>query len=178
MLGTDIVAPSVRAYFEANRNIHRANVELARNRFLLDMFNMIWGKAQVFPLFATIEQVDLSNSLGDHTSSVDVIASGDRAEALETFINHIQDGFELQVQGLKASENATEQSTIRLLRLVLQISLAQHRLNSPVLLFTVFVSISGEQFYLSLGSIVTICLLGPILATALHQYSGQMQVFL
>lgn len=103
-----IVAPSVRAYFEANRNIHRAIVELARNRFLLDMFNMIWGKAQVFPLFATIEQVDLSNSLGDHMSLVDVIASGDRAEALETFINHIQDGFELQVQGLRASENATE----------------------------------------------------------------------
>ncbi len=103
-----IVSPSVRAYFEANRNIHRAIVELSRNRFLLDMFNMIWGKAQVFPLFATIEQVDLSKSLGDHMSLVDVIASGDRAEALETFINHIQDGFDLQVQGLRANENATE----------------------------------------------------------------------
>ena len=103
-----IVSPSVRAYFEANRNIHRAIVELSRNRFLLDMFNMIWGKAQVFPLFATIEQVDLSKSLGDHMSLVDVIASGDRAEALETFINHIQDGFDLQVLGLRANENATE----------------------------------------------------------------------
>jgi len=72
------------------------------------MFNMIWGKAQVFPLFATIEQVDLSKSLGDHMSLVDVIASGDRAEALETFINHIQDGFDLQVLGLRANENATE----------------------------------------------------------------------
>ena len=59
----NIASPTVRAYFEANRNIHRAIVERASNRFLLDMFNMIWGKAQVFPLFATIEKVDLSLSL-------------------------------------------------------------------------------------------------------------------
>jgi len=72
------------------------------------MFNMIWGKAQVFPLFATIEKVDLSKSLGDHMSLVDVIATGDYTEALETFINHIQDGFELQMQGLIASKNASE----------------------------------------------------------------------
>ena len=104
----NIASPTVRAYFEANRNIHRAIVERASNRFLLDMFNMIWGKAQVFPLFATIEKVDLSKSLGDHMSLVDVIATGDRTEALETFINHIQDGFELQMQGLIASKNASE----------------------------------------------------------------------
>lgn len=104
----NIASPTVRAYFEANRNIHRAIVERASNRFLLDMFNMIWGKAQVFPLFATIEKVDLSKSLGDHMSLVDVIATGDRTEALETFINHIQDGFELQMQGLRASKNASE----------------------------------------------------------------------
>ena len=104
----NIASPTVRAYFEANRNIHRAIVERASNRFLLDMFNMIWGKAQVFPLFATIEKVDLSKSLGDHMSLVDVIATGDRTEALETFINHIQDGFELQMQGLRASKNVYE----------------------------------------------------------------------
>lgn len=104
----NIASPTVRAYFEANRNIHRAIVESASNRFLLDMFNMIWGKAQVFPLFATIEKVDLSKSLGDHMSLVDVISTGDRTEALETFINHIQDGFELQMQGLRASKNASE----------------------------------------------------------------------
>lgn len=104
----NISSPTTRAYFEANRNIHSAIVERAKNRFLLDMFNMIWGKAQVFPLFATIEKVDLAQSLGDHMSLVDVIATGDRTEALETFINHIQDGFELQMQGLIASKNASE----------------------------------------------------------------------
>ncbi len=94
---------TVRTYFEANRNIHRTFVELAQNRFLLDMFNMIWGKAQVFPLFAKIEQIDLSQSLGDHMRLVDVIERGDRIEALETFTNHIQDGFDLQMQGIHAS---------------------------------------------------------------------------
>ncbi len=93
---------SVRAYFEANRNIHRAFVERAQNRFLLDMFNMIWGKAQVFPLFAKIEQVDLSQSLGDHMRLVEVIENGDRTEALEIFTTHIQDGFDLQMQGIHA----------------------------------------------------------------------------
>ena len=104
----NISSPTTRAYFEANRNIHSAIVERAKNRFLLDMFNMIWGKAQVFPLFATIEKVDLAQSLGDHMSLVDVIATGDRTQALETFINHIQDGFELQIQGLRASKNTSE----------------------------------------------------------------------
>lgn len=93
---------TARAYFEANRNIHRAFVEQAANRFLLEMFDMIWGKAMVFPLFATIENVDLSKSLGDHLGLVDVIASGDRGAALEAFVDHIQDGYDLQMAGIKA----------------------------------------------------------------------------
>jgi len=93
---------SARGYFEANRNIHRAFVERAGNRFLLEMFDMIWGKAMAFQLFAAIENVDLANSLGDHMQLVDVIASGDRAQALEDFTTHIQNGFDLQMQGLNA----------------------------------------------------------------------------
>jgi DNA-binding GntR family transcriptional regulator len=98
----NIIDRSVRGYFEANRNIHRAFVERASNRFLLEMFNMIWGKALVFPLFATIENVDLSKSLGDHMHLVDVIETGDRTQALEVFTAHIQDGFDLQIQGMHA----------------------------------------------------------------------------
>ena len=98
---------SVRGYFEANRNIHRAFVERANNRFLLDMFNMIWGKALVFPLFATIECVDLSKSLGEHASLIDVIETGDKGEALEAFTAHIQDGFDLQIEGMHLAENKT-----------------------------------------------------------------------
>lgn len=99
----NITDKTVRGYFEANRNIHMAFVERANNRFLMDMFNMIWGKALVFPLFATIENVQLEKSLGDHMHLVDVIASGDKTEALEVFTNHIQDGFNLQIEGLHAN---------------------------------------------------------------------------
>ena len=91
---------TARDYFEVNRNIHRRFVVLAENRFLIDMFDMIWGKAMAFQLFATIENVDLAKSLGGHLALVDVIAGGDKTLALEVFSAHIQDGFELQMQGL------------------------------------------------------------------------------
>ncbi len=99
----DIKIASARAYFEANRNIHRSFVELADNRYLLEMFDMIWGKALAFQLFAAIENVDLSNSLGDHMSLVDAIESGDKAAVLEAFVDHIQNGFDLQLEGLHAT---------------------------------------------------------------------------
>lgn len=96
----DVQDRTARGYFEANRNIHRAFVERAGNRFLLEMFDMIWGKAMAFHLFATIENVDLSKSLGEHLALVDAIESGDKTRALEEFTDHIQRGFELQMQGL------------------------------------------------------------------------------
>jgi len=99
----DISSQTPQAYFAANRNIHRKFVELANNRFLLEMFDMIWGKALAFQLFATIENVDLSRSLGDHMALVDVIAAGDKTETLEVFTQHIQDGFDLQIAGLHST---------------------------------------------------------------------------
>lgn len=100
-----ISSASVREYFEANRNIHRRFVELANNRYLLEMFDMTWGKAMAFQLFAQIQNVDLSKSLGDHIALVDVIETGDKIEALEVFIKHIQDGFDLQMEAIHASKN-------------------------------------------------------------------------
>lgn len=93
---------SARGYFDANRNIHRAFVERAGNRFLLEMFDVLWGKASAFQLFAAIENVDLAQSLGAHMMLVDVIASGDKTAALEVFTQHIQDGFDLQMAGLRS----------------------------------------------------------------------------
>lgn len=95
-----VTETTAQAYFEANRNIHRAFVKAAGNRFLLEIFDMIWGKAMAFCLFAAIEKIDLSKSLGAHKELVDVIASGDRTEALERFTDHIQDGFDLQMEAL------------------------------------------------------------------------------
>ncbi|MFK7876690.1 MAG: GntR family transcriptional regulator [Paracoccaceae bacterium] len=99
----DLKNPSTRDYFVANRRIHRAFMEAAGNRFLLEMFDMIWGRAMAFHLFAAIEHTNIAASLGAHLDLVDVLAQGDRTEALEAFTNHIQDGFDLHIDGLRRS---------------------------------------------------------------------------
>ena len=100
----NISKPSVRAYFDANRNIHRRFVELVGNRYLLEMFDNIWNRGTAFQLFAAIEKVDLSKSLGDHMALVDAIETGDKGVALEAFIDHIQDGFDLQMAAVASGE--------------------------------------------------------------------------
>ena len=101
-----ITEKTARAYFEANRKIHRAFVERAGNRFLLEMFDMIWGKAMAFHLFATIENLDLGKSLGAHMALVDAIEAGDKTHALEAVTAHILDGFELQMAALRAAKKS------------------------------------------------------------------------
>ncbi|MEM7060946.1 MAG: GntR family transcriptional regulator [Pseudomonadota bacterium] len=102
----DISTPSIRAYFDANRNIHRQFLTMVNNRFLLEMFDNIWNRGTAFRLFAAIEKVDLSKSLGDHMALVDAIESGNAGVAQEAFIDHIQDGFDLQMAALAHSDNA------------------------------------------------------------------------
>lgn len=96
----NIQSPTARAYFDANRKIHRRFMELIDNRYLLDMFDNIWNRAIAFQLFAAIENVDLSKSLGDHEALVDAIETGDKGHALEVFVDHINDGFNLQIEAL------------------------------------------------------------------------------
>ena len=93
--------PTTKDYFIANRTIHRAFMETAGNRFLLEMFDMIWGRAMAFHLFAAIENADIASSLGNHLALVDVLEKGDRGAALEAFTAHIQDGFELHIDGIR-----------------------------------------------------------------------------
>ena len=93
--------PTTKDYFIANRTIHRAFMEVAGNRFLLEMFDMIWGRAMAFHLFAAIENADIEKSLGNHLELVDAIATGDKTKALEQFTHHIQDGFELHIDGIR-----------------------------------------------------------------------------
>ena len=94
-------APSTRDYFVANRTIHRAFMETAGNRFLIEMFDMIWGRAMAFHLFAAIENADIASSLGNHIALVDAFETGDRAHALEVLTDHIQDGFNLHIEGIR-----------------------------------------------------------------------------
>jgi len=96
---------SVQAYFEANRAIHRKFVEVIDNVYLLDMFDNIWNRAVSYQLFAAINNVDLSQSLGDHLQLVDAIETGDKTVALETYIDHVTEGFNLQIKGLNASQS-------------------------------------------------------------------------
>lgn len=100
----NLTTPSTRDYFVANRSIHRAFMVEAGNKFLLDIFDTIWGNAMAFHLFSAIENVNISKSLGDHLTLVDAIETGDVTEALETFTAHIQAGFDLQIEGLKEAE--------------------------------------------------------------------------
>lgn len=93
--------PSTKDYFIANRTIHRAFMEAAGNRFLLEMFDMIWGRAMAFHLFAAIENTDIASSLGTHMQLVDVLATGDKGAALEAVTLHIQDGFDLHIDGIR-----------------------------------------------------------------------------
>ncbi|MGI9417043.1 MAG: GntR family transcriptional regulator [Geminicoccaceae bacterium] len=99
---------TVQAYFAANRNIHRSIVELAGNRHLLDMFDNIWNRAVAFHLFAAIEEIDLSKSLGNHLALIDAIATGDWRIAMETTFDHISDGFELQRLALKLRQGGLD----------------------------------------------------------------------
>lgn len=87
---------SVQAYFNANRNIHRAFVEAANNRFMLEFFDNIWGKGTSFAVFASIKPQAMAPSLGEHMALVDVIETGDGTRAAEAMIAHICDGLELQ----------------------------------------------------------------------------------
>lgn len=102
----NITSKTVAAYFEANRNIHRRMVELCHNRYLLEMFDNIWNRAISFHLFATIEKVDLNKSLGDHMQLVDAIETGDPRLAEDAIIEHIAEGFELQIEALNQKDTA------------------------------------------------------------------------
>jgi len=95
--------PSTQDYFTANRAIHRAFMVEAGNKFLLEMFDGIWGRAMAFHLFAAIENTDIAKSLGAHLELVDALATGDRGHALEAFTCHIQDGFDLHIDGIRNS---------------------------------------------------------------------------
>ncbi|MDN5881572.1 MAG: GntR family transcriptional regulator [Nitrosospira sp.] len=99
----NIRSPTVDAYFEANRSIHRCFVELSNNRYLLEMFDGVWNKGSSYNLFAVIEKVNLEESLGDHMRLVDAIESNDPDFAQRVLADHIRDGLDLQLKGVQRS---------------------------------------------------------------------------
>lgn len=104
----DLTSHTVQAYFTANRAIHRAIVELAGNRHLLDMFDNVWNRAVAFHLFAAIEEVDLAESLGSHLQLATAIETGDWRIAMPAVFDHIDDGFALQARALRVRHGGSE----------------------------------------------------------------------
>lgn len=96
----------VSDYFAANRNIHRAFVEHTGNRFLVELFDSVWGKGMAFHVFAAIGIENLESSLGEHMSLVDAIDTGDLTIAFQASVDHIQAGFDLQMSAMRAQEDA------------------------------------------------------------------------
>jgi DNA-binding GntR family transcriptional regulator len=94
----NLTEDTVQAYFKANLGIHRAFVEATGNTMLLDLFDNIWNRGSSFTLFSTIQNVDLSKSLGNHLALVDAIETGDGSKAAEKMIAHIYDGRDLQFE--------------------------------------------------------------------------------
>lgn len=102
----NISSPSVAAYFEANRTIHRRFLELSGNRYLIEMFDNIWNRGVSYNLFAAIKKLDLDKSFGDHIRLVDAIETGDVTAATDAIIDHIQHGYELQIEALNKRADA------------------------------------------------------------------------
>ncbi|MCP4493748.1 MAG: GntR family transcriptional regulator [Gammaproteobacteria bacterium] len=96
----NIVSNTTEAYFRANRNVHRAIVELSENRYLLELFDNIWNRGISFELFAAIGKIDLSKSLGDHITLVEAIETGNPDKVVKAVIDHIHEGLDLQIEAL------------------------------------------------------------------------------
>lgn len=101
----DLPEQTVRAYFDANQLIHRKIVIASKNKYLLEAFDSVWSRGSSYTLFSTIPVEYLEQSLGDHLSLIDAIETGDATVATERMIDHIFDGFNLQIKALEARES-------------------------------------------------------------------------
>jgi DNA-binding GntR family transcriptional regulator len=93
---------TVRSYFNANRNIHRAIVEATGNVYLLEMFDGMWNRSLSFQMFAEIGNIDLAKSLGEHMQLCEAIRTGDANHAVASMREHISSGLDLQLEGIAA----------------------------------------------------------------------------
>ena len=90
----------VDAYFHANRKIHRCIVEESGNEYLLRSFDGIWNRSFSVRMFASIENEDLSATLGEHQALVAAMREGPPPAAAESMIAHIRDGRDLQLRAI------------------------------------------------------------------------------
>jgi DNA-binding GntR family transcriptional regulator len=91
---------SSRESFEANRAVHRAIVATTGNAYLLNFFDVIWGRAMsalAYKDFYVHSPHD--KFVAEHESLIEEIATGDPARARCAMIEHIAWGLERTVKG-------------------------------------------------------------------------------
>ena len=75
-------------------------MEESGNEYLLRSFDGIWNRSFSVRMFASIENVDLSETLGEHEALVAAMREGPPAAAAEAMIAHTRDGLDLQLRAL------------------------------------------------------------------------------
>ena len=97
----DSICYTINEYYEANKHIHRTFVKETGNRFLLEMFDMIWNRSVGFVVFSDMADENLPISLTGHLELCDVVKRGSPREAADTMRRHIREGLTLQSSVLK-----------------------------------------------------------------------------
>ncbi|MCP3990948.1 MAG: GntR family transcriptional regulator [Actinomycetia bacterium] len=93
---------TVRSAFVANEAAHRAIVEASGNGFLVQLFDVIWGRQVALRLYGDLlRQTDVESTFDhDHSSLLDSLRNGDGDSAELAMVKHIRAGLELQVRAL------------------------------------------------------------------------------
>ncbi len=89
------------AYYNANREIHRAFVLANDNHYLLEMFDAMWNRSLSFGTFRLLGADSLRTTLKGHLELLDEIRRGDKTRAEAAMRNHIAQGMELQLKALR-----------------------------------------------------------------------------
>ncbi|MBE1206122.1 GntR family transcriptional regulator [Aminobacter carboxidus] len=91
-------------YYEANKAIHRTFVSQTGNRYLLEMFDLMWNRSISFHVFAsTMSGSALAESLRAHLDLLDAVHSGDGDVAARAMREHIAQGLDLQLNAMRAA---------------------------------------------------------------------------
>ncbi|MFQ5556924.1 MAG: GntR family transcriptional regulator [Acidimicrobiales bacterium] len=104
---------TIESAYRSNRAVHRAMVEASGNDFLVELFDVVWGRQVAMRLYAELfNQTDLVSQFDqDHSSLLEAFRSGDGDRAFEAMIDHIRGGLELQLRALAATKaRADEQN--------------------------------------------------------------------
>ncbi len=90
----------VEVEFKLNRDIHREIVAQTENKFLLGMFDSIWGRGISLWLFAATRANQAPPEPDVHRALYNVIATGSPEEAQAAMIDHVREGYDRQIKGL------------------------------------------------------------------------------